>query len=123
MFKAIALLFAMCLMLLTGCSIFSSGGTETGFGGVEGTIVDSRGKGVRGANITVTIPGDPTIQGESQTDYRGYFKVDKIGARRDLTIKFMKNFPSATIRMEKKNVRVGGGAVTDLGEIELKAGK
>ncbi len=111
-------------LLLSGCTFLSGGGSETGIGGVAGVVVDHTHVGVRGANVSVvssTTPGE--VLASATTDARGQFKIDKVPAGRNLTVSVAKTFGAASIRGQKDGVRVGGGHVTDLGEIELRAGQ
>jgi hypothetical protein len=111
-------------LLMTGCSFLNRGGSETGIGGVTGVVVDHTHVGVRGANVSVmssTTPGD--VLASATTDARGQFKIEKVPAGRNLTVSATKTFNVASIRGQKEGVRVGGGHVTDVGEIELRAGQ
>jgi hypothetical protein len=115
---------ALCLLLLNGCSFLSWGGSETGIGGVTGVVVDHGRVGVRGANVSViTSAPTPEVLGTATTDGRGEFKIDKVPAGRNLIVSVTKTFGAASIRGKKEGVRVGGGHVTDVGEIELRAGQ
>jgi len=119
--RVLAVLVAL---LLTSCSSLELGGSETGIGGVTGIVVDHTRVGVRGANVSVmssTTP--PEVLGSATTDARGQFKIDKVPAGRNLTVSATKTFALATIRGKKEGVRIGGGHVTDVGEIELRAGQ
>lgn len=118
-------IMALSLLCLSGCSVLPwGGGSETGVGGVEGVVVGHEHTGVRGANVSVmSASTPPETLGAGVTDARGQFRIDKVPAGRNLSVVVTKTYAVRTIRGKKEGVRVGGGNVTDLGEIELKAGQ
>jgi hypothetical protein len=117
-------LAVLSLLVVSGCTFLGGGGTETGIGGVTGVVVDHTRVGVRGANVSV-MSSSPTPEalGSATTNGRGEFKIEKVPAGRNLTVSVTKTFGAASIRGQKDGVRVGGGHVTDVGEIELRAGQ
>jgi hypothetical protein len=118
------ILAVLSLLPLSGCTFLSGGGSETGIGGVMGVVVDHTRVGVRGAHVSVMSSGStPEMVGSATTDGRGEFKIDKVPAGRNLIVSVSKTFGAASIRGHKEGVRVGGGHVTDVGEIELRAGQ
>ena len=115
-------LAVLSLLLVSGCTFL--GGSETGIGGVTGVVVDHARVGVRGANVSVMSSGStPEVAGSATTNGRGEFKIEKVPAGRNLTVSATKMFGVTSIRGHKEGVRVGGGHVTDVGEIELRAGQ
>jgi len=97
-------------------------GSETGFGGVSGVVVDHTHTGVRDASVSVSTAGPtPQLLGTARTDIRGEFTIDKVPAGHNLRVSVTKRFAVRSVEGRKDNVRVGGGHVTDVGEIELIA--
>ena len=105
---------------LGGCSMLH--GSETGVGGVSGVVVDHSHTGVRDATVSVSSGGPPPqVLGTAKTNIRGEFTTDKVPAGHNLRVTATKTFTVRSVQGHKDDVRVGGGHVTDVGEIEIGA--
>ena len=89
---------------------------------MTGVVVDHTHTGVRGATVNVSSGGPPPqVLGTAQTNLRGEFTIDKVPAGHNLRVSATKTFNVRGIQGHKDGVRVGGGHVTDVGEIEIGA--
>jgi hypothetical protein len=114
------LLVTAALGFLGGCSMFL--GSETGFGGVSGVVVDHTHTGVRNATVSIAAGGPPPqVLATARTNIRGEFTIDKVPAGHNLRVTATKTFTARGVQGHKDDVRVSGGRVTDVGEIEIGA--
>lgn len=117
------LLTLACLTVI-GCSNLRptrDGNPATG--SVEGVVVDSAGRGVPRAVVTVyTSDVPPQELASGTTDAGGRFTVEKIPPGANRVVRAVRAGRAVSIRATRTGVSITGGRTRDLGTLELSAG-